>query len=223
MVEASARILIVDADSGDRGKLEQLLDGSGYDLFTATTVAEAKDILGTGQIDAVVLAPNLPDGNGLSLVWDLMIRGVLVFVVADAEDEGAAERAYASGATDCSYKPVAPREWVARLRKSVGERQRLQPEGPVSRLRLFHDELVCLLDDKIYQLTPHERDLIACLLEAPAHFASYEQVIRAIWGDNPVDRQHVRVLVAQARRKLEQSGGIPLIRTVLGKGLKLSL
>lgn len=224
LMDAFPCVLLLDGNDEDRESLARLLAETHFDVVEASTVAEAKDILASRPIDAVVLDPELADGNGMDLAWDLTIRNMLFFVLARGDDPAAADRAYARGATDFSLKPVIRTEWLARLRRSITARQRTLPAGASSRLRLLHEEMICLLDGRTYQLTPHERDLIACLLDAEGQFARYEEVIRAIWPDKEVvDRQHVRVLVAQTRRKLERDGGKPLIRTVTGKGLKLSL
>ena len=47
----------------------------------------------------------------------------------------------------------------------------------------------------------------------------------AIWGEsNIAERQYLRVLTAQVRRKLgDRDGKAPLIRTVIGEGLKLNV
>lgn len=224
LMDAFPCVLILDGNEADREGLALLLAETHFDVVTAGSIAQARDILASRQVDAVVLDLDLPDGNGMELSWDLTIRSALIFVLARDDDPTAAERAYARGATDFSLKPIQRNEWLARLRKSIAERQRALPGGASGRLRLLHEEMVCLLDGRTYQLTPHERDLIACLLNAEGHFARYEHVLRAIWPDKDlVDRQHVRVLVAQTRKKLERDGSKPLIRTITGRGLKLSL
>ena len=81
-----------------------------------------------------------------------------------------------------------------------------------------------MVDGREYGLTRNERSFIACLLDAPRHFATYRQLIDAVWGDDAnVETQSLRVLAAQVRRKLEQPEPRPLILTVVGEGFKLSL
>lgn len=221
---ATPLVLILDGDEEDRKAVADTLTRAGYEAVPAATLAQARELIGSLPIDAVVVDPDLPDGNGMELAWTLNMRGALIFVTMRDADDRAADRAYARGATDFSSKPILKPEWVARLRRAMAERQRAQSGESSSRLELFRDELICRLDGESYALTPHERDLLGCLLEAPSHFATYEQIMDNVWrGKNVVDRQHVRVLVAQTRRKLEAPGAPPLIMTVTGEGLKLSL
>lgn len=220
--QATPLVLILDGNEADRRNLTQLLSEAGYETVAAATLAQAKELIGSLPFDAVVIDPDLPDGNGMELAWSLNMRGALIFVTMRDADERAADRAYARGAADFSSKPVLKAEWFARLRRALSERRRME-SGTVGRLQLFRDELVCRLDGESYALTPHERDLLACLLDAPNRFATYEQIMESVWrGKNVIDRQHVRVLVAQTRRKLEPPGAPPLIMTVTGEGLKLS-
>lgn len=217
-------VLVLDGDGEDRKLLTLALSEAGYEAVPAATLAQANELAGSLPFDAVVVDPDLPDGNGMELIWSLTLRGALIFVTARDADDRAADRAYARGATDFSSKPILKPEWLARVRRAIADRQRMRSGEVASRLELFHDELICRLDGEIYALTPHERDLLACLLDAPNHFATYEQIMDLVWrGKNVIDRQHVRVLVAQTRRKLESPGAPPLIMTVTGEGLKLSL
>jgi two-component system, OmpR family, KDP operon response regulator KdpE len=221
------RALVVDGAAADRESLKGLLDSAGFDVEVAASAREARDHLGRSTLlpDVVVLDPDLPDSDGIELVRDMAANGLTaIFVVSAGEDEELADRAYAAGATDFSYKPVVSRELLARLRKAVQDRRRSGMEAAPTRLALNREERTCILEGKTYSLTRHERDFLACLVDAPRHFATYERLIAAVWGsEHAVETQYLRVLAAQVRRKLENGrGGSPLIQTVVGEGMKLN-
>jgi DNA-binding response OmpR family regulator len=221
----AARVLIVDGHDGDRESLAAMLAAASFDVAAAATGREARKLLKMAPADAIVVDPALDDEDGLALVRSLAdADGPPAFVVAAVDDDDLAERAYASGAADFACKPVVASEWLARLRRAV-RKDNGRANGAAARLRLNRQERSCTLDGRAHQLTRHERDFLACLLDAPNHFARYERLIAAVWGEGrAVETQYLRVLAAQVRRKLEAGGGKPpLIHTVVGEGLKLNL
>jgi len=66
----ASRILLVEDDVVTVRVLARLLRGSGFDVTTAGSVAEASDVAQGGGFDLVVSDIGLPDGTG----WDLMPR-----------------------------------------------------------------------------------------------------------------------------------------------------
>lgn len=219
-------ILIVDRHEPDRASLRMLLHAAGFQVLASATAEEGYSRLADARIDAVIVDPDLTDGDGLRFVEQVAGSGNVVFVVATNEDEQLPDRAYACGAADFSYKPVAASELIARLRRGVGTGRSSPPTGSAPpRMSLNRQERTCLLDGRTYHLTRHERDLLACLLDSPGHFTTYEDLIVAIWGESSIaERQYLRVLTAQVRRKLgDRDGNAPLIRTVIGEGLKLNV
>lgn len=223
------RVLIVDGHDDDRESLRALLAGAGFDVVAAAGARDARKRLAAGAADAIVVDPDLDDGDGLALVRSLTDAGTngrapVVFVVASNVDQDMAERAYGSGATDFAYKPMLAEEWLARLRHALPNGDGREKGTAPHRLELNRQERSCTLDGRTHQLTRHERDFLACLLDAPNHFATYDKLIAAVWGEDRVETQYLRVLAAQVRRKLEGGRGKPpLIHTVVGEGLKLNL
>jgi DNA-binding response OmpR family regulator len=219
---ARANVLIVDSHADDRERLRAQLASVPFDVLVASNGREARQRLTTSRIDAVVVDPDLPDGDGFDLVRGLTVSpNRVVFVVASGEDDGLADHAYASGATDFAYKPIARNELLARLRKKIEDR--VIGEAP-PRLALRAEDRTCLVDGREYALTRNERAFLACLLDAPRNFATYVELIRAVWGEaQGVETQSLRVLAAQVRRKIERPDARPLIHTVVGEGFKLNL
>ena len=220
---AVAHVLIVDSHRADREKLRAQFAAAPFDVVVAASGREARRCVSKSKIDAVVVDPDLPDGDGFELVRGLAeAPGRLVFVIASGDDEALAEHAYASGATDFAYKPIARNELLARLKKKIEERV-AAPDG-AERLTLQREERSCTVDGREHALTRNERSFLVCLVDAPRHFATYGELIRAVWGDgNGVETQSLRVLAAQVRRKIERPGARPIVHTVVGEGFKLNL
>lgn len=221
-----ARVVIVDGHDEDRESLAAMLAAAKFEVAAAATAREARKRLSTAPVDAIIVDPELQDADGLELVRTLAADGVApIFVIAASNDDGLAERAYASGASDFSHKPILADEWLARLRRAVRHCHKGGNGADAHQIALNREERNCTLDGRTHQLTRHERDFLACLIDSPNHFASYERLIAAVWGeDRAVETQYLRVLAAQVRRKLEGGNGKPpLIHTVVGEGLKLNV
>jgi len=60
-------IACVDGDPEARRGTRDALVGGGHDVVSCGTVAEAADLVGTGDVDCVVTEYSLPDGTGLDL------------------------------------------------------------------------------------------------------------------------------------------------------------
>ncbi|HSP07846.1 MAG TPA: response regulator [Acidobacteriota bacterium] len=64
-------ILVVDDDSEVCSLLKGLLGSEDRIVYVATTLGDAREILGSGKIDLVLLDLYLPDGNGIDFLADL--------------------------------------------------------------------------------------------------------------------------------------------------------
>ena len=113
----TARILVVDDDTGVRRFLADTLRLSGYECTEAGTAREALDLIDDSVV-AVVLDNRLPDGKGTELLAQLRARVnatlPVLLVTGDDQLPGAAA-GLGAGATDFLVKPVDPDELVARL------------------------------------------------------------------------------------------------------------
>ena len=217
------QILIVDRDDADRKALQAMLSGVPFDVKTAATRAEASIWLSASQIDAVIIDPDLDDDvGGMDFVRALTASRRLVFVVAGGGDETLPDRAYECGAADFAFKPIGPIELAARLKRALRERKGAAFVS--ERFRLKREQRVCTIDGRDVVLTRHERDFLGALVDTPGHFATYGELIRAVWGrEGAVETQYLRVLAAQLRRKVESDGQRPLLHTVTGEGFRLNL
>ena len=71
MSEDAASLLLVDDDERLRTRLARALRARGYDVVTAATAAEAREIAGRDAPELAVVDLRLPDGTGLGLIREL--------------------------------------------------------------------------------------------------------------------------------------------------------
>ena len=104
----TATILIVDDEENALRNISAFLEQKGYEIITATTLAQARSSLQRGEPDIVLLDVQLPDGYGPDLLEETLhypIRPPIILITAYGEIEMAVE-AMKNGAHDFIQKPV---------------------------------------------------------------------------------------------------------------------
>ncbi len=114
------RLLLVDDDNRIRTSLAEYLRGSGFDVITAASVAEAKRINNAG-VDIALLDLVLPDGSGLEILRDLRERFPEQVAVMISGEAGVADAVAAVklGAFDFLEKPLGPEKVELTLRNAL--------------------------------------------------------------------------------------------------------
>lgn len=105
------RILVVDDDSFQRGFIERLLKGEGYDVKTAVDVADALPKLASKPPDATVSDNDMPNKQGIDFLRELR-AGIygdalknIPFILASANMDPTLEaEAMRAGASGCVVK-----------------------------------------------------------------------------------------------------------------------
>ena len=64
-------LLVVDDDKAVCTALKEHLESEGYRAFEAYSLEDAREVLSTSRIHAVLLDQNLPDGNGLDFITEI--------------------------------------------------------------------------------------------------------------------------------------------------------
>ena len=137
MLEAPAKILVVDDEVNIREALAALLGDDGYDVATASSAEQAMNALGEGHYQIVISDMRMDGGSGLELLrW---IRAhvhetEIILLTAFGSVEGAVE-AMKLGAYDYLCKPVDRRRLSMLIEKAL-EKQRLAVENRTLRRRL---------------------------------------------------------------------------------------
>jgi DNA-binding response OmpR family regulator len=121
----SEKILIVDDDPDIRQGMHVRLEHSGYATCFAADALSGVAMAGKEEPDLIVLDLGLPAGDGFLLIERLKMHptlGVIPIIVVSARDARAnRERAIKAGATAFLQKPVDNAEFLAVIRKALGE------------------------------------------------------------------------------------------------------
>jgi DNA-binding NtrC family response regulator len=132
---AEITILIIDDDPKIGLFLSDILDGQGYAPVVAHTVAEGRKLgLGT-PCDVILLDLDLPDGNGLTLLPELLKTASRpeVIIITGTGDIRGAKIAFKYGAWDYIQKPFTMEEVSLPILRALEYRKEKQgTREPVS-------------------------------------------------------------------------------------------
>lgn len=109
-VSASARILVIEDDDGNRDLLERMLRRYSYDVVGTGTGAAALRCIARERFDLILLDLLLPDMDGFSLLQRLRNEAPLapVIVISALNDMDNITRCIEAGAEDYFAKPFIP-------------------------------------------------------------------------------------------------------------------
>jgi DNA-binding response OmpR family regulator len=119
------KILIVDDDPDICQGMQVRLEYDGFDTCFAADAVAATTAAEKEQPDLIVLDLGIPEGEGFLVIEQLKmhpILGAIPIIVVSARDARAnRERAIKAGATAYLQKPVDNAEFLAVIRRAIGE------------------------------------------------------------------------------------------------------
>ena len=120
------RILIVDDTHFFRTMLADELQAAGYEIQTAGTLAQARQLIADWQPDLMLLDNELPDGHGLDILRARPAQPLApaVILLSGSTNLNDRIRALTLGAVDVLVKPYVPEELLARVHRVLTERTR---------------------------------------------------------------------------------------------------
>jgi two-component system, OmpR family, response regulator MprA len=221
------RLLVVDDDRALRDVLRRALTLAGYDVRLAESGAGALADVASSAPDAVVLDVGLPDIDGLEVCRLLRREGNRVPVLMLTARAAVSDRidGLDAGADDYLVKPFDVDELKARLRALL---RRAHGEGDgdggltFEQLRIDPSRHGVWVGESFVELTRTEYQLLELLMLNPRRVLPHSLIYDRVWGyDFGPSSNALRVYVGYLRRKLEDAGAPPLIRTIRGVGYVL--
>jgi two-component system KDP operon response regulator KdpE len=211
------RILIVEDDSSLRRTLRTTLDALGFDIGEASNGEEALLRLRMADYEVVLLDINMPGIGGIETcnrIRRMFTRlPILMLTVRDSEDDKV--EALEAGADDYITKPFQIRELAARLRSAVRRFRapQIPSEMPMRIGAILLDPIrrrVEVAGNEV-RLTPREFEALQFLMEHAGRPVTHARLLTALRGSGSTeDREYLRVLIGQLRKKLEDSPAKPV-------------
>ncbi|MBP9086731.1 MAG: response regulator [Kofleriaceae bacterium] len=224
-----ATVLIVDDELQVRRFLRAALGAAGYAIFEAGTIAEATALATAHNPDVILLDLGLPDGDGIALTRTLrgFCKTPIIVISARGREDDKVD-ALDAGADDYVTKPFGVRELLARLRVALRHKGEALGDNDAAVMEFdgLHLDMVkreVLVRGEVVHLTPIEFKLLVLLARHAGRVLTHRAIVKQIWGDaHGTQSHHVRVHLAELRKKIESNPGQPtLIITEPGVGYRM--
>jgi DNA-binding response OmpR family regulator len=198
--------LVIEDDEQIAEVNKRVLEGEGFAVETATTVAEGQRLTVANEYDIIVTDLMLPDGHGLAIVEGVRAAGkgtpILVITGVDAVESTVA--ALDLGADDYLRKPYRIDELRARVRALMRRGQSgVATQITCGNITINRMSREAKVNERALNLTPKEFTLLEFFVSRRGTAVSRAELLEKVWridfdtGTNIVD-----VNVARLRGKL---------------------
>lgn len=223
--------VVIEDEPPIRRFLRATLDGQGYRVFEAGTGEAGLVEAATRQPDVVIVDLGLPDIDGLEVIRRLREWSTVPIVVLSARGQEQDKiAALDAGADDYLSKPFGIGELLARMRVALRHAARFGQEAGESSftqgdLSVDLARRRVLLHGQEVHLTPIEYRLLTSLVRHAGKVLTHRQLLKEVWGPSHTgETHHLRVHMAQLRRKLEVDSARPrYLLTEPGVGYRLAV
>lgn len=133
-----AQILVVDDEVGIRELLSEILADEGHSVWLAENAAAARKLRSEKRPDLVLLDIWMPDTDGVSLLKEWSVGGLLTMPVVMMSGHGTIDTAVEAtriGAVDFLEKPIALQKLLATVKKAL--KHEAAPQKPPLTLDAF--------------------------------------------------------------------------------------
>jgi len=211
------RILLVEDDASLQEVIKEQLGEAGYEVFAASTKAEAIQLIRTHIFNLAIIDVGLPDGSGFGIPPELNGKNSVPFIFLTAMNSAEYRlEGYELGAADYMPKPFHMRELLLRIKKAIGSSEE-------SEKILLHGIELDLLAKNFNlknggEVAPAVKDfdLLLFLVQNRMRIVSRQELLEEVFDDDTHPRTIDNAIV---RLRQHLSGlGEDRIRSVRGVG-----
>jgi len=182
------RILIVYPQKGERGKIQEAVEGAGFQAVTAEDSETALKLLYQACPSLVVVANDSPEGR--EFCSRLHKGGRIPIVAVGKSDELSRAAMLESGVDMYVIEPVRPRELLARIHALLRRYEKSRPANPT----LDPETRRVELRGNVVDLTPKEFHLFSFLAFNRGKVVPSQRLIADVWsGKATLDTLHCYV------------------------------
>lgn len=219
------RLLIVEDYTPLRESLCKGLTEAGFAVDSTGDGEEGLWYARSNPYDVIVLDIMLPGIDGLNILETLRAEGKEAHVLLLTAKDTVEDRVIGldTGADDYLVKPFAFEELLARVRALVRrEYHQKRPCIEIGDLHLYLDSQRVMLGENDMDLTPREYALLEYLALRSGQVVSRTDIWEHVYEFNACATSNVvDVYIGYLRKKIDQPGNAPLIKTVRGRGYVL--
>ena len=206
-------ILTVEDDKVLSQLNARLLKRQGYDVLSAYTAAEARELAADSDPDLLILDVMLPDGDGLSLCSEFRATtdAPILFLTGRTEVSDKINGLHTGGDYYLT-KPYDKEEFLAvvetLLRRASQNREKLEGVAVITKgsISLKVNERKALVDGVDAALTAKEFAILHLLVQNEGKELSYESIYETVWGAPMYgDLVALRKQVSRLKKKLDEN------------------
>jgi DNA-binding response OmpR family regulator len=225
-------ILIVDDDPDIVRALKIYLSGEPYEVYEASTGAEAITRIEENKIDLILMDIMMPKMDGIEATSRIRATSNVPIILLSAKSEdGDKVLGLNIGADDYVTKPFSPAEVIARIRSQLRRYQNLG--GEVKKENVLKTGGI-LLDDSAREvtvdgepvsLTPMEYGILKLLMQNPGRVFSSGEIYEHVWNESAIGNEStVAVHIRHLREKIEIDPSQPrYIKVIWGHGYRMEV
>jgi two-component system KDP operon response regulator KdpE len=205
-------VLVVDDEPQILRVMRASLPIRGYEVFTASSGAEALNQLSKHVPDLIILDLAMPEMPGLEVCRRVReFSSVPIIVLSAKGSESDKVAALDLGADDYVTKPFGMDELLARARAVL---RRLSTSNDhvvaIGDVTIDIDERRVVVGGKEIRLTPKEFDVFKYLVNNAGKVVTHRALLQTVWGWESTDQtEYLRVFINQLRRKIEADASHP--------------
>lgn len=230
----NGKILLIEDEASLNRAVSLKLIKEGYDVYSASTIKEARDLYSVHNTDLIICDIGLPDGSGLDFCTDIRKQDkATTFLFLTAMDtEMDMIRGYSAGANDYITKPFS---LIVLVMKVNAIMERCKMDGVKTSdsedrkkiilrsedIELFADEKRVKKNGMSLNLTATEYKLLEFFMRNSMKVLSKNQLLEAVWDIDGsfVDDNTVAVNIRRLRAKIEDDPSAPsAIKNIRGLG-----
>ncbi|CDF84370.1 response regulator transcription factor [Pseudomonas sp. QL9] len=222
------RILTIEDDEITGQAIRAELLGHGLQVDWVRNGREGLVKAVGGGYDAITLDRMLPELDGLAIVTTLRTLGIMtpVLMISALSDVDERIRGLRAGGDDYLTKPFAPDEMAARVEVLLRRQQQASASETVLRVADLELDLIeheARRNGLLLSLLPTEYKLLEFMMRNANQVLSRMMIFEEVWGYHfDPGTNLIDVHIGRLRRKIDQPGLEPLIKTVRGAGYVLA-
>jgi DNA-binding response OmpR family regulator len=227
------RLLVVEDDESLRLTLIDNLELEGYEVFSASTIAEAKSVFSQQnaadqEIDLIVLDLMLPDGSGYDLCEEIRLnnQSVMVLMLTARTLDADLQMGFNKGADDYLTKPYKVAELLLRIKallRRTSSTKRIVEHSLINGFEINWQKHSVSKQGQDIHLTKKELDLLKLLFDNIDLPLTRDEILSQVWGDEVyVEERTVDNFISNIRKTLNLNEPHSyFIKTVRGVGYAL--
>lgn len=217
------QILLLEDDENVNRGISFMLEKEGYEIISAFSILEARQMGKGRDISLIICDITLPDGNGLDFIREVRKDSKVHIICLTALDQEMEQiMGYEAGADDYITKPFSLSILLLKV-NAFFKKQALKEEEILrsGNICFYLREMKVLKEGKEILLTKNEWRLLLTFLSHPKQILSKRQLLEQLFdaeGDF-IEANTIAVNIRRLREKIELDATNPVyIKNIRGMG-----